>query len=84
MRYLQYFIYLIILKRNNAKDILTEIKEKYNKKLTYNYIYRKLKIIRKLLPKWENNLGGFVHKIMQISLLLIRPFFHMMNMDKFG
>ena len=51
MRYLQYFIYLIILKRNNAKDILTEIKEKYNKKLTYNYIYRKLDIIRKLLPK---------------------------------
>ena len=48
MLYLQY-LFLFILKRNNAKDILTEIKEKYNKKLTYTYIYRKLEIIRNLL-----------------------------------
>ena len=44
-------IELFILKRNNAKEILTEIKENFNKKITYNYICRQLQTIRKILAE---------------------------------
>lgn len=60
-------IVLFILKRNNAKEILTEIKKNFNKKITYNYICRQLQTIRKILAEYfkikyrENNLVGIDH-----------------------
>jgi len=45
-------IVLFIIKRNNSKEIVTEIKEKYNKKIKYNYICRQLQAIRKILAEY--------------------------------
>ena len=53
-----------ILKRKNAKEIMKEINEKYNKHITYVNICRNLDIIRKILSEFikikyrENNIGG--------------------------